>query len=260
MRSITINTAMRYLTTAVLFVTILSCNQKTADNKTTSPAVKPSSSEIDKVMDSLLSFKPFPLTIQTEKSDVDEFIPIGYNEEGSIAYFISENTGGSSAVRFDIVPSFGFFTMQSSFDQDMWLDSILPNNKEFIYHSLKTAKIKLDNKLKKISFDSLKARYKYVFEIKKTMGPPDPEWDNGKKTLASISMSYHAADNNYPVWIMNKSYVSTDNVYDIYISDCFTVRGRDGEYGYMVIVTERLGFEGYTRKTIQLESLGLMYQ
>src|SRR5688500_13975520 len=250
---------MKFLS-AIVLVIIISCNQKTANKQVTPPGTIATSSEIDKVMDTLLGFKPYPLTIKTDRSDVDEFIPIGNNEEGSLAYFVNENTGGSSAVRFEVGPSFGYFSLRSSFDMDLGLDSVLAYNKEFVHQSLRTAKIKLGTNIKKISFDSLKAWYKYVFNIKKTMGPADPEWDGSKKTIANIAINYHPVDNNYPVWIMNKSFVPTDGVYDIYVSDCFTVKGRDGEYGYLVIVTEGLGFEGYTRKRIELESLGLIHQ
>jgi hypothetical protein len=172
-----------------------------------------------------------------------------------LAYFVNQNRGGSSGVGFVIGPRFGEFTTETQFDMDFELDSILPNHKQLVYYMLKAGKIKLDNHFRKITVDSLKSKYKFIFEEKKTMGPPDPEWNGEKKTLASYTLSYRRGDYD-PSILVSEHYISKDNYYDMYISDGLIIPGQYGDYGYLVVVTESLGFEGVIRKTFEIVALG----
>ena len=108
---------MKAIIAFVLSISLLSCKlSKKPESK--EPAVKSNvgNSELRKTIDSLAHFKPLSLTIDSAvRSDVDELIPVGYNDNGSFAYFINENSGGASQVAFHISPVYQLFSVHSSF-------------------------------------------------------------------------------------------------------------------------------------------------
>jgi hypothetical protein len=57
---------------------------------------------------------------------------------------------------------------------------------------------------------------------------------------------------------VNKKPHPYESIYDIYISDCIVIPHRDGDMGYLVVVTESRGFEGYIRKSIEVVPIGVL--
>jgi hypothetical protein len=257
---------MRFLFTVLLSVILFSCKNKTAPtSKTVSgdslshPVVSSASeSEIQLLIDSIKACKPIKLSISEDHSDVDELIPIGYNDHGTIAFLINENSGGASGLFMGIIPAYEDFKMETKLDMDEEPDSILEKNKAFIYYALRSQGIVLKNDVQIMSADSLQKIYGIKFDIKKTYGPVNPDDPSGKKTLASIEMNWKQGDTPYPSNIINEKYSISYNVYDSYISDCLVVKGAEGEFGFVVVVTEERGFEGYTRKSIEVIHLGVI--
>jgi hypothetical protein len=248
---------MRLLLGISAFVFLLSCNQsKTEDSEKKPDLIAGKNPSIDSVIDSINNFKALPLTIKDEHSDVDELIPVGYNDQGSLAYFINENTGASNSVRFDIVSPYDDFTSRSIFSRDEGIDSTLLKNKRLFYELLVTGGIKLHNNIQKLSIDSLKRIYGIIFDTRKTFGGPVPDYTS-VKTLATVSIKYHQ-DDHPEMSVINKKYSPSDGIYDQYVSDILVVPSGKERYGFMVIVLESLGFEGYTRKTIEVSPMGAL--
>jgi len=253
--------------TLLLFIvcsSLFACKENKAPAKTSDkePVVKSvtTSSEktIQEVLDSIRSVKPMTLTINAEHSDVDELIPLGYNNHGSLAYLINENSGGSSGLQFGILPAYQDFKLEASLGMDDENDSMLIRNKELIYYALRSQGIKLGNTVQKTSADSLQKKYGIKFDLKKTYGAPYVDDPSGKKTLTSIEINWKQGDSMYPSFLYSEKYSPTHGVYDIYISDYLLIPGEEGLFGFAVIVTEGMGFEGYTRKSIEVKDFGVV--
>lgn len=210
------------------------------------------------VLDSIRSFKPMKLSINEEHSDVDELIPLGYNEHGSFAYLVNENSGGSSGMHFGILPAYQDFMLEARLGMDDEPDTILTRNRELIYHALRSQGIRLNNAVRKTTADSLQKEYGIRFDIKKTYGASNPDDPSGKKTLATIEISWKQGDTEYPSYLYGQKYAPAHSIYDVYISDCLLIPGQEGISGFVVLVTEGSGFEGYTRKSIELKQIGVV--
>jgi hypothetical protein len=239
------------VTTVIL---LYSCQSKVSDK---SVVVNPESypGQVAATIDSILKAKPLALSFKPEDADVDEFIPIGYNEEGSIAYFIVEYMGGSNDVLFKIGPGFGFLTVDASFGMDFQIDSILKVHRDMIYYSLQSAHIKVTDKFQKLPPDSFQLKYKYKFEVSKTMSKAGSRIGIDENTLASVAIKFDEG-NGWMNTVVDKKYQSSDMIYDMYISDCLVIPGKESEYGFLVVVTESAGNEGTPRKTIEIFGLG----
>ena len=233
---------------------LCSCQSKVSDKPV---AVDPGNSpdQIAMTMDSILKVKPMALSIKPGDADVDEFFPIGYNEEGSIAYFIQEYKGGDNDVLFNIGPGFGFLTVNASFEMNFQIDTILQQYRNLIYHSMQSAHIKVADKFQKLSLDSFQVKYKYKFEINKKMSKPGTQEGVDEKTLASVVMRFDEG-NGYFNTFVDEKYQPSDGIYDMSISDVLVIPGKESEYGFLVVVTERAGNEGTPRKTIEISGLG----
>jgi hypothetical protein len=240
------------LIATVLF--LCSCQSKVSDK---SVVLDPDNipGQVAKTMDSILKARPMVLSIKAGDADVDEFIPIGYNEEGSIAYFIVEVRGGSSAVHFEIGPGFGFLTANANFEMDFQMDTILKLYRNMIYYTMQSAHIKVADKFQRLPLDSFQLKYKYKFEVSKTMSKPGSQKGIDEKTLASVAMKFDEG-NGWMNTLIDKNYQPSDMIYDMYISDCFVIPGKENEYGFVVVVTESAGNEGTPRKTIEIFGLG----
>ncbi len=210
----------------------------------------------DALIDSLRDLKPATLSIPEERSDLDNIIPIGYNDHGSFAYFLEEDMGGAVGYKFHIQPTYDVFSVELSLDMEMQGDSVLDINKYLIGHALRTADIKLNNTIQRISVAELEKKYKIRITTNKIFGPPNTDYDEKRKTLTSVNISHDRGD-GYPTNMINENYPSTWVVWDCYVSDIILVPTKElGMFGFAVIVTESLGFEGYTRKSIELVRLG----
>jgi hypothetical protein len=245
---------MKISTFIATVIFLCSCQSKVSD-KTVVVDPDNSPGQIAMTMDSILKARPMVLSIKAGDADVDEFIPIGYNEEGSIAYFIIEFRGGSHQVLFNIGPGFGSLTVNNNFEMDFQIDTILQLYRNLIYYNMQSAHIKVADKFQKLSLDSFQLKYKYKFEINKTMSKPGSQAGMDEKTLATVAMKFDEG-NGYMNTLIDKRYEPSDEVYDMYISDCFVIPGKEHEYGFVVVVTEMAGFEGTPRKTIELFGLG----
>jgi hypothetical protein len=210
------------------------------------------------MLDSILSFKPVKLSINEEHSDVDGLIPLGYNNHGSFAYLVDENSGASSALHFGILPAYQDFSLESQLGMDEEKDTILLRHQELVCNALQSQGVRLKNEIQKISKDSLQKLYGIRFEIKKTYGAPDPDDPSGKKMLASVEINWRQDDSEYPSMITNERYQAYDSVHDVYISDCFIFPGEEGLFCFVVLVTESRGFEGYIRKSIEVKQIGVV--
>jgi hypothetical protein len=233
---------------------LCSCQSKVSDK---SFVVTPDNNadHVAMTIDSISKIKPILLSFKTEEADVDEFVPIGYNEEGSIAYFLVENMGGGSDVQFNIGPGFGQLTVNDKFEMDFQIDSILKVHRNMIYYSMQSAHIKVADKFQMLPIDSFQLKYKYKFEVNKTMSKPGGQEGIDQKTLASVSIKFDEG-NGYMNTLIDKSFQPSDMIYDMNISDCFVIPGKDNEYGFVVVVTENAGYEGTPRKTIEIFGLG----
>lgn len=217
-----------------------------------------SSGNIQGMLDSIRSFKPLQLSFSDEHSDVDALIPLGYNRHGSLAYLIDENSGGSSGLHLGILPAYQDFSLESQLGMDEEKDTILLRNKELVYQALQSQGIQLGKPVEKLTVEELKKKYAVTFEVKKTYGAPNPDDPSGKKTLASVEINWRQGDSDYPSMVTNERFNSSYSIYDVYISDCLVIPGEEGVFGFVVLVTESLGFEGYTRKSIKLEQIGVV--
>lgn len=250
---------MKLFVAVLLSLTLLSCKQssKIEDKDPKETNSNSASTDHSKIIDSLVRFKPMPLAIDLANSDVDELIPVGYNDNGSFAYFINENNGGASQVDFHINSVYEVFSVHSSFDMDLDLDSVLSSHSAFIYHSLLDGRVRLTNQLRKLSTDSMGIQYGFKFDNKKSFGPADPDDGSGRKLLSSVLITYRRYEEN-TVEVVNKKLPATVSIYDMYVSDCIAVPGRDGDLGFLVVVTESRGFEGHTRKSIEVVPIGVL--
>lgn len=253
----------RVLLTALLLLFIASCKQET--KSTPEPGKKVEQSQepvsdkkIQALIDTLLTFQPMKLNIIKERSDVDGLIPIGHNDHGSFAFIKEQDSGGAYDVIFQVLPAYEEFKLESMIGSDEGLDSILPRNKELIYYALKKANIKLDNSISKISEDSLKQKYKVRFEVKKTYGAPNTEYGSNQKTLSSVLINCFHGNTEYPWEIINDHYTSSHGVYDVWISDYLVLPTEEGVAGFIVLVTESIGFEGYRRKSFDVMQIGMV--
>lgn len=249
---------MKLLIAAAISISLLSCKlSKKQEQKSPGQTSSKNAGGMDETIDSLARFKPMRFTIDSVRSDMDELIPVGYNDNGSFAYFINENHGGGSLVAFHINSVYQVFSVKSRFDMDLDLDSVLYSHSGFIYHSLIAGNIRLTNQFNKLSMDSLGIAYGFKFDNKKTFGPADSDDASGRKLLTSVLISYRRYDEN-TVEVVNKKLHSFESVYDMYISDCIVIPNRDGDMGYLVVVTEARGFEGYVRKSIEVVPIGVL--
>lgn len=212
--------------------------------------------KIQEVIDSILSFKPMKLNISEERSDVDALIPLGHNNHGSFAFIKDENSGASSAVNFYILPAYQDFKLESQFEVDEPIDSVIPKNKEFIYYALKKAGIQLGNTIDKISQDSLEKKYKVRFDVKKTYGAANTDYGSNQKTLSSVLINCYHGISEFPFQIVNENFPVSHGVYDVSISDYLVIPGEEGVFGFVVLVTESIGFEGYRRKSFEVIQVG----
>jgi hypothetical protein len=253
--------------TLLLFIvcsSLFACKENKDPVKATDkePVVKSvttgSEKTIQEVLDSIRSIKPMTLTINAEHSDVDELIPLGYNNHGSLAYLINENSGGASGLQFGIIPAYQDFKLESQLGMDDENDTMLLRNKELLYYALRSQGVKLGNSVQKTSADSLQKKYGIKFDVKKAYGAPYADDPSGKKTLASIEINWKQGDSMYPSFLYSEKYSPTHGVYDIYISDYLLIPGEEGLFGFVVIVTEGMGFEGYTRKSIEVKQIGVV--
>ncbi len=242
---------------------LLSCNPRKSTEtsghnpvNTTSPADGKNNTAA--VLDSIRSCKPLKLSLSEDHSDVDELIPLGYNDHGSFAYLVNENSGGSSGLHFGIIPAYEDFKLESRLGMDEETDSILLRNRELITAALHSQGIKLQQQVQQVPADSLQKNYGIRFEVKKTYGPRNPDDPSGKKTLATVEISWRQGDSEYPSFLVNKRFSPAWGVYDLYISDCLLIPGQEGSFGFVVLVTEESGFEGYTRKSIEVEQIGVV--
>ncbi|MEO7983369.1 MAG: hypothetical protein ABI688_04730, partial [Bacteroidota bacterium] len=113
---------MKNVATILLITSVFlfSCKQekKAGESNTDQPAIKTidsnrSDKNMQAVLDSIKGYKPIKLSINEEHSDVDELIPLGYNNHGSFAYLINENSGGSSGMHFGVLPAYEDFSLAS---------------------------------------------------------------------------------------------------------------------------------------------------
>jgi hypothetical protein len=250
-----------------LFTTVLiiaACKEKKAGINNVSDEDSPGNviagnvADMTSLVDSIRRFKPMKLSITTDHSDVDELIPLGYNNHGTFAYLVSENSGGASGLHLGILPAYEDFNLQSRLDSDEENDTILVQNKALIYQALRSQDIRLQNSVSTISADSLQKMYGIMFEVQKTYGPGDPDYDPNKKLLSSVQVRYRQGETDYPSEISHKAFTMSNAVYDVYISDHLVITGEEGLFGFVVLVTEGRGFEGLTRKAIELVSLGVI--
>lgn len=254
--------AIKLLVVVLISLIIHSCKQsQSPDKKNTDQTgnnnAGKDSEAMSKAIDSITHYKSLRLTIDSVLSDVDELIPVGYNDNGSFAYFINENNGGASQVDFHISPVYEVFSVHSSFDMDLDLDSVISSHSAFIYHSLLAGRIRLTNQFGKLSLDSLGKAYGHKFDNKKNFGPADPDDGSGRRLLSSVLITYRRYDEN-TVEVINRKLPATSSIYDIYISDCISIPNRDGDLGFLVVVTESRGFEGHTRKSIEVVPIGVL--
>ena len=248
----------------LVMLTLLSCQDKTSGAKNgsgeRSDSISVSNSDDSKKMrdliDSIRQFKPIKLSFNADQSDVDELIPVGVSPEASFAFILNRNGGGASTVHFEIASSNDPFSMQADFDMENELDTILIQNKELFFYALKSSGVRLQNSVRVISMDSLK-QYVLKFDITRYWGYPNKDDPSGKKILNSISIKYHKGD-QVPISLIEKSFSPDEGVYDVYISDCIAIQGKEGVYGFAVKVTESAGFEGYTRKAVEIVPVGLI--
>lgn len=247
----------------LLSILILAASCKQAKNSTlekekmseesldTSPDKK-----MQEIMDSILAFKSMKLNITEERSDVDRLIPVGHNNHGTFAFIKEEDSGGGYAVVFQVLPAYQEFKMEATFGADESLDTILPQNKELLYYALKKAGIKLQNSIDTISKDSLEKKYKVRFEVKKTYGAPNTEYGSNQKTLSSVLINCYHGDSPYPFELANDKFTANQGIYDVGISDYLVLPGDEGVFGFVVLVTESIGFEGYRRKSFDVIQIG----
>lgn len=249
---------MKILVVSVILFSLVSCRESNKkDNNDPNEESNTAGTELSKTIDSISRFKPLQLAIDSVRSDMDQLIPLGYNETGSFAYFIDENHGGGSLVSFHITPVYQVFSVNSRFEMDMDLDTVLSSQSGFIYHSLSAGNIRLTNQFRKLSLDSLGISYGHKFDYRKTYGPADPDDASGKKLLTSALITYRRYEEN-TVEVVNKQLPAYTSIYDIYISDCLVVPNRDGDLGFLVVVTESRGFEGYVRKAVEVVPIGVL--
>lgn len=243
---------------------IIACKEKAGINSISnedssgSNVITGNIADITSLVDTIRSFKPMKLSFTADHSDVDELIPLGYNNHGTFAYLVSENSGGASGLHLGILPAYVDFNLQSRLGMDEENDTILIRNKALIYHALRSQNIRLLNSVSTISADSLQKKYDIRFDVQKTYGSADPDYDPKKKLVSSIQIRYSQGVTDYPSEITHKSFTTSDAVYDVYISDHLVISGEEGLFGFVVLVTEGRGFEGYTRKSIELVSLGVI--
>lgn len=247
----------------IVSVFIHSCKEKKdagADNgkQVAVPSKQAPSGNIQGMLDSIRSFKPLQLSFSDAHSDVDALIPLGFNNHGTFAYLVDENSGGASGLKLGILPAYQDFSLESQLGMDEEKDTILLRNKELVYHALRSQGIRLVNAVQKSSADSLKKLYDIQFEIKKTWGAPNPDDPSGKKTLASVEINWKQGESLYPSFLYSEKHAVSHSIYDTYISDYILVPGEEGIFGFVVIVTESLGFEGYTRKSIEVKDIGVV--
>lgn len=242
---------------------LLACNNKPTSNKQpvkkdpSDPAATVSGSGFNALIDSMRDFKPAVLSIPEERSDLDNIIPVGYNDHGSFAYFHEKDMGGAVDYEFHIQPTYDKFEVMLSLDMEEQGDSVLDYNKELIGQALRSAQVKLNNSIQRITVAELEKKYKIRFSSNKTWGPPNADYGSDKKTLSSVNISYKRGDDGYSTYIINENYPSSWGVWDCYVSDIILVPTKElGIFGFVVLVTESIGFEGYTRKEIKLVSLG----
>jgi hypothetical protein len=235
-------------------IILCSCQSKVSDKSVVADPVN-TPDHVAMTIDSISKTRHMQLSFNTGDADVDEFVPIGYNEEGSIAYFIIENMGGGSDVLFKIGPGFGLLTVDAQFEMDFQVDTILKVYHNMIYYSMQSAHIKVADQFQKLPLDSFKLKYKYKFEITKTMSKPGTQEGIDEKTLASVAIKFDEG-NGWMNTLIDKRFQPSDMIYDMYISDCFVIPGKENEYGFVVVLTESAGFEGTPRKTIEIFGLG----
>jgi len=253
--------------TLLLFIvcsSLFACKENKAPAKTTDkePVVKTvttgSEKGMQEVLDSIRSFQPMKLAINEEHSDVDELIPLGYNNHGSLAYLINENSGGASGLQFGILPAYQDFKLESQLGMDDENDTMLLRNKELIYYALRSQGIKLGTTVQKTSGDSLQKKYGIKIDVKKTYWASFVDDPSRKKTLTSIEINWKQGDSMYPSFLYSEKYSPTHGIYDIYISDYLLISGEEGLFGFVVVVTEGMGFEGYVRKSIEVKDIGVV--
>ena len=87
------------------------------------------------------------------------------------------------------------------------------------------------------------------------MSKPGAQEGIDDTTLTSVTMKFDEG-NGYMNTLVDKTYQPSDLIYDMKISDCFVIPGKESEYGFVVVVTESAGFEGTPRKTIEIFGLG----
>jgi hypothetical protein len=245
---------MKFSALIATVIFLCSCQSKVSDK---SVAVDPgnTASPVAATIDSISKAGPMVLSFKAGDADVDEFIPVGYNEEGSMAYFLIENRGGGINVHFYIGPGFGLLTVQNIFEMDFQIDTILKVHRNMIYYTMQSAYIKVADKFQKLPLDSFQLKYKYKFEVSKTMSKPGSQEGIDEQTLASVVMQFDEG-NGYMNTLIDKRYQPSDMIYDMNITDCFVIPGKENEYGFVVVITERAGYEGTPRKTIEIFGLG----
>jgi hypothetical protein len=240
---------------------LAACNNKSATNdisakKDSSGQVIPlTSSNFDALIDSIKLFKPVELSIKEERADMDHLIPVGYNDRGSFAYFIDQDMGGASGLEFHINAAYDLFKLTAEFDVEMQADSVYYYNRDLIGQALRTAGIRINNSIQRINLAEVEKKYGLRFNRNNMYGPANPDYAPDRKTLSSANLSY--VRDGYTVELINQRYTPRDGVWDVYVSDIILAPSKElGMFGYAVIVTESIGFEGYTRKTIKVVSLG----